>query len=114
MGRLSRQGLCNLELAVVCDLNQEHDNLLADEAHEFLGERPKVYADIAEMVRENPDLRAADVTTDAGSHHVVATACVEAGLHVLCEKPLAITVRGCNRVIAAAQAKGVVLSVAEN
>ena len=47
------------------------------------------------MVREVPDLQAADVTVETGSHHAVAVACLEAGLHVLCEKPLAVTVRGC-------------------
>lgn len=114
MARLSRSSFNNLELAAVCDLNQGNANFLADEAHELMGERPKVYASIEEMVRENPDLRAADVTTDAGSHHTVATACLEAGLNVLCEKPLAITVRGCNRVIETAKQKGLVLSVAEN
>lgn len=114
MARLSRSSFNNLELTAVCDLDQENANFLADEAHELFGERPKVYASIAEMVRENPDLRAADVTTDAGSHHTVAEACLEAGLNVLCEKPLAITVRGCNRVIEKAREQGLVLSVAEN
>jgi predicted dehydrogenase len=114
MARLSRSSFCNLELTAVCDLNQENADFLADEAHEYLGERPKVYASIEEMVRENPDLRAADVTTDAGSHHAVATACLDAGLNLLCEKPLAITVRGCNRVIETARQRGLTLSVAEN
>lgn len=114
MARLSRSSFANLELAAVCDLNAENANFLADEAHEFIGERPKVYSDIAQMARENPDLRAADITTDAGSHHTVATACLQAGLHVLCEKPLAITIRGCNLAIETAKKHNLVLSVAEN
>ena len=95
-----------MELVAVCDLNQENADFLADEAHELLGSRPKVFADIGEMAREIPDLRAADVTTDTGSHHAVATACLEAGLHVLCEKPLAVTVRGCNLIIETARQQG--------
>src|SRR6476659_1450208 len=51
MARLSRSSFCNLELAAVCDLNQDNANFLADEAHEYLGERPKVYRDIGQMVR---------------------------------------------------------------
>ena len=66
MARLSRSSYCNLELSAVCDLNQENANFLADEAHEFFGERPSVYSSIEAMVRANPDLRAADVTTDPG------------------------------------------------
>jgi predicted dehydrogenase len=112
--RLAKSPLCNLELAAVCDLNQENANFMADEAAELLGTRPAVFSDIAEMARAIPDLQAADVTTDAGSHHTVATACLEAGLNVLCEKPLAVTIRGCNMAIDAASRKGLVLSVAEN
>ena len=36
--------------------------------------------------RDVPDLQAADVTV---VHHAVAIACMEAGLHVMCEKPVA-------------------------
>jgi predicted dehydrogenase len=122
MGRRHLRGLAmlassshaNLELVAVCDLNQENANFLADEAAELLGKRPAVYADIAQMAREVEGLRAASVTTDAGSHHVVATACLDAGLHVLCEKPLAVTMRGCNLVVEAAKRAGRTLSIAEN
>jgi len=104
----------NVELVATCDLNQENANWLADEAETLLGKRPRVFRSVEEMTREMPDLQAADVTTDTGSHHTVATACLEAGLHVLCEKPLAVTTRGCTQIIDAAQRKGRVLSVAEN
>jgi predicted dehydrogenase len=122
MGRRHLRGLAtlagssfnNLELVAVCDLNQENANFLADEAAELLGKRPAVYADIAQMAREVEGLRAASVTTDAGSHHVVAVACLEAGLHVLCEKPLAVTMRGCNLMVDAARRAGRTLSIAEN
>ncbi len=122
MGRRHLRGIAtlagsshaNIELVAVCDLNQENANFLADEAAELLGHRPAVYGDLARMAREVDDLRAASVTTDAGSHHIVATACLDAGLHVLCEKPLAVTLRGCNLVVEAARRADRTLSVAEN
>jgi predicted dehydrogenase len=114
MNALYKSSQQNLELVAVCDLNQENANWLADEAEQLLGKRPRVFADIAQMAREMPDLQAADVTTDTGSHHAVASICLEAGLHVMCEKPLAVTVRGCNKIIETAKRKGKVLSVAEN
>ncbi len=114
MARLYSSSMCNMELAAVCDLNADNANFLADEAATLLGARPRVYADLEAMVREMPQLRAADVTTDTGSHHTVATACLEAGLHVLCEKPLAVTIRGCTLAIETARRKGLTLSVAEN
>lgn len=114
IARLQSSSMCNMELAAVCDLNQENANFMADEAKELLGTRPRVFANIAQMAREMPELQAADVTTDTGSHHAVAVACLEAGLNVLCEKPLAVTLRGCSAAIATAEKMGKVLSVAEN
>jgi hypothetical protein len=42
--------------------------------------RPHVFTDLAEMVREMPELQAADVTVESGFLHTVAMACMEAGL----------------------------------
>jgi predicted dehydrogenase len=66
------------------------------------------------MARETEGLEAASCTTDSGSHHRVAANLLDLGLHTLCEKPLALTIRGCNWIIAAAERTGKVLSVAEN
>lgn len=114
MARLQSSSMCNMELVAVCDLNQDNANFLADEAQSLLGTRPRVYAQIEQMVRELPELQAADVTTDTGSHHLVTVACLEAGLHVMCEKPLAVTMRGCNLAVETARRQGRILSVAEN
>jgi predicted dehydrogenase len=114
LSTLSRSSHANVTLAAVCDLNQENAEFLADEAAELLGSRPLVFADIETMVREMGDLDAASVTTDAGSHHAVAVACLEAGLHLLCEKPRAVTLRGCNRIVETARRVGKIVSVAEN
>lgn len=114
MAALYASSRCNLELVAVCDTREDNAAWLADEAERLLGTRPRVYTDIARMAREVPDLRAVDVTTDIVSHHSVVTACFDAGLHVLCEKPLALTLRGCNLVLEAARRSGRVLSVAEN
>jgi predicted dehydrogenase len=45
-------------------------------------------------------------------HPELAVAALEAGLHVLCEKPLAITLEGCDRMKAARDRAGKVLQVA--
>jgi predicted dehydrogenase len=114
MAELYKSAQCNMELVAACDLKEEQANLLADEAEQLLGARPRVFTDIAQMVRELPELAAADVTVESGFHHSVAIACMEAGLHVMCEKPVAVSIRGCNLMIEAAARTGKVLSVAEN
>ena len=114
LAELARTDHNNVELVAVCDLNEANANDLADEAKGLLGRRPAVFADLARMAREIDGLEAADCTTDTGSHHRVAADLLDLGLHTLCEKPLALTIRGCDRIVEAAERSGKILSVAEN
>ena len=123
MGRRHLRGIvhlaastqANIELVAVCDLNQDNANFLAEEALELLGARPRVYSDIAVMALElEGELRAASITTDVAAHHRVAVASLDAGLHVMCEKPLALTVRACDLIADAAKRANRIVSVAEN
>ncbi len=114
LAALQRSDFNNVELVAVCDLNTQNAEDLADEARQQLGARPRVFSQISDLVSAVPQVVGVDVTTDAGSHHKVAVECLQAGLHVQIEKPLAITLRGCNRILEAARAAGKVLSVAEN
>ncbi len=104
---------CNVELVAACDLRRDNAEHLADDAERLLGKRPLVFEDMGKMVAALPDLQGVDITTDSGSHHRVACAALELGLNVLCEKPLALTIRGCNLIIAAQKRSGKVLSIAE-
>lgn len=106
--------LCNVDLAAVCDLRRDNAERLADDAEKLLGRRPLVFEDLGQMASELPDLQAVSITTETRAHHTLACAAFDLGLHVMCEKPLALTVRGCNRILAAQQRSGKVLSVAEN
>jgi predicted dehydrogenase len=114
LAELARSGARAVALVAACDLNERNANDLADEAQSLLGSRPAVFTDLATMVRETDGVEAAACTTDSGSHHLVASELLDLGLHTLCEKPLALTIRGCTRIIAAAQRSGKLLSVAEN
>jgi predicted dehydrogenase len=114
LAELSRTSFMNCNLVAVCDPNQQNAEDLADEAHELLGERPRVFASAEQMVNQTDGLEAADCPTDTGSHHAAAAQSLELGLHTLCEKPLALTIRGCKRIIEAAAKSNRILSVAEN
>ena len=106
-------GWRNVDLAAVCDLRRDNAEYLADAAERMLGKRPLIFHDMAAMVANVP-VQAVDITTDSGSHYGVVRAAQALGLHIMCEKPLALTVRGCNRIIAAQKETGKILSVAEN
>ena len=66
------------------------------------------HADTARMLRrEKPDF--VTVATPSGAHLPAVLAAIRRGVHVICEKPLEITLRRIDRMIAAAEAAGVAL-----
>jgi predicted dehydrogenase len=111
---LARAGINAVDLIAVCDLNEVNARDLADEARDLLGHRPRVFANLEAMARGADGIEAATCTTESGVHHRVAADLLDLGLNVLVEKPLALTIRGCNHVIAAAERSGFLLYVAEN
>jgi predicted dehydrogenase len=69
------------------------------------------YSDqISEFLRA-PELEAVIVATPPESHVEIATACVERGVHVLLEKPMARTVMEGDQIVAMAREKGVRVAV---
>jgi predicted dehydrogenase len=64
-----------------------------------------------EALLRRPDLDAVVITTPHHSHVDEALIALDSGKHVLVEKPLATTPEDCDRMIAAAQRRGVALGV---
>jgi len=122
MGARHLRGLAELErtipgsvaLAGVCDMREESAAKVAAEAEELFGARPAVFTDVGKAVAELPDLQAADVVTDPRSHDNLVVGLVQAGVDVICEKPLATTVARALRMVEAAERTGRILAVAEN
>ncbi len=73
----------------------------------------EVYDDYRKMLR-SADIDAVEVYTSVFSHHEIALASLEAGKHVLVEKPLAITVKAARKMVETAKRNNRVLGVAEN
>ncbi len=70
----------------------------------------RAYTDIHALAAD-PEVHAVILCTPHPAHAHDAIVAAEAGVHVLVEKPMATTVADCNRMLAAAQAGGVRLSV---
>lgn len=69
------------------------------------------HADWRQLI-EDPEVEAVYVATPVRLHAEQAVAAAEAGKHILCEKPMALTVAECELMNAAAEANGVRLGVA--
>jgi len=110
MGRshLKWMAAAGLQPTAVCDADPGR---LQDAAKDFRG--IETYTGVAEMLRKSPvDL--VTVITPHHTHAALAVQCLEAGRHVIVEKPMCITVAEADRMIAAAQKSGVMLSVFHN
>jgi predicted dehydrogenase len=66
-----------------------------------------VSSDYRELI-ERGDVEAVCIVTPNDLHAPVALAAIEAGLHVLCEKPLALSERDAAQMVEAARARGVI------
>ncbi|HXI32122.1 MAG TPA: Gfo/Idh/MocA family oxidoreductase [Vicinamibacterales bacterium] len=69
------------------------------------------HADWRDLVAD-PGIDGVYVATTVDVHARQTIAAAEAGKHVLCEKPMAMTAADCDRMIAACRANGVTLAVA--
>jgi predicted dehydrogenase len=72
---------------------------------------PKMYADYGKML-DKEVIDAVIITTANVDHAPVAIECTKRKKHIMCEKPLATTVRDAQRMIAAARKAGVKLMTA--
>lgn len=95
----------HVNLVAICDLDGEKARAVAQQCG-----IPKVYTSHEEMLQD-PEIEAVSVATPDFAHGAVSLAVVEAGRHLLVEKPMATTSEECLAVIDAAKRTGVTLMV---
>ena len=93
------------EIAGLCDLSR----MLLDTVGEEYGvPRDRRFTDYRELLASDVD---AVIVCPSGSHAPASIAAAEAGKHVFVEKPMCVTVREAEAMVAAADKAGVVLQV---
>ena len=83
------------KLVAVCDTDKERRNELAEKY------ACKAYTTLDELLQQEKELDLVSVCTPNALHAEQSIQVLKAGIHVLCEKPMAITVEDCERMIAA-------------
>ena len=110
---LHKAGKLEGEVVALLDINRDVANKLAEETFDLMGVRPKVYTSLDELLQDSA-VEAIDIVTDPRTHHAIAIQAMEAGRHVLCEKPLSLTIKTGQTMVAAAERTGMTLATAEN
>ena len=90
----------DVEIYALCDINEERLNRRGDEYHVDPARR---FTDVNEMLAACPEIEAVSVCTWNAAHAQCAIAALNAGKHVLCEKPMAMTVEEAEAMQAAAE-----------
>ena len=96
----------NVELYAVCDIDEKQLNKRGDEYGVS-----RRYTDLNTMLRELPELDAVSVCTWNSQHAPCTIAALNAGKHVLCEKPMATNAQDAKAMLEAAEKNGKLLMI---
>lgn len=98
-----------LEMVAVCDIVPENIDILFEKTG-YNGE-PKRYTDYKVMIEENSDIELISIATESGVHAEIALYCIDHGINVIIEKPMAMSMKDAEEIIARSVEKGVKVSV---
>ncbi len=96
-----------VEMVAFCDIIEERAEKAAKD---FGAEGAKVYTDYKTLLAEH-ELDVVHVCTPNNSHDFITIAALEAGCHVMCEKPMAKTVEGAKAMLEASKRTGKKLTI---
>lgn len=98
-----------LEIVAVCDVLPEKMEAIL-EKHELADDKNiKRYTDYKEMIeKEQPEL--VSIATESGIHAEIALYCIDKGVNVIIEKPMAMSIEDADKIIALAEEKNVKVS----
>lgn len=98
-----------LEIAAVCDIIPEHMETLLKKHNLENDTSIRRFTDYKEMVAEvQPEL--VSIATESGIHAEIALYCITEGIHVIIEKPMAMSIADADAIIRLAEEKHVKVS----
>jgi predicted dehydrogenase len=103
----SLKKLPHVEMVAFCDIIEERAQKAAEE---YGKPRSKVFKDYRDLIAL-PDLDVIHVLTPNKSHAEISIAALEAGKHVMCEKPMAKTAKDAKAMVEAAKRTGKKLTI---
>ena len=88
-----------LDFVAACDAAAQNIDLLFDKTG--FAERDKVgyYTDYKKLIAEHPEIELVAVATSSGTHAEIALYCIEHGINVIIEKPIAMSIADANEIV---------------
>lgn len=90
-----------VEVVAFCDGNEQNTLKIAEK----FNKNARLYTDYQEMVKDN-DIDVIHICTPNVFHAPMAVAALDAGKHVMCEKPMAINSKEAKKMLEASKRSG--------
>ena len=81
----------NLEMVAVCDVDLNKIDILFEKTK--YDEKPERYDDYKEMIVSHPEIELVAIATESGVHAEIALYCIDKGINVIIEKPMAMSMQ---------------------
>ncbi len=99
----------NLDMIAVCDVDLSHvDTLFEKTGYNKPVERYECYK---KMLEEHPEIKLVAIATESGIHAEIALYCIDKGVNVIIEKPMAMSMADAEEIIRRSNEKKVKVSV---
>jgi len=112
-GLIKKKEDLKFEFSAMCDPVIESAKRFAEQAATVQGFKPQVYAKVDDMLT-GENLDAADICTPHSDHHIVGIKCLNAGVNVMIEKPIGVTVKASKVIVEAGRRNNKIVATAEN
>ena len=99
----------NLNFIAACDLELKNIDILFGKHQDDLSKRPAIsrYTDYKQMIVEHPEIELIAIATSSGAHAEIALYCIDHGINVIIEKPMAMNMADAEEIIKRSSEKGV-------
>lgn len=95
-----------LDFVAVCDIDPAKMESLLEKQNLHKESGIKRYTDYKKMIEENK-IDLIGIATESGNHAEIALYCIERGIHVVIEKPMAMNIQDADKIIGEAQKRNV-------
>lgn len=99
----------NIDIVAVCDINLEHINVLLEKTN--YQKQVDKYEDYKTMIDKHPEIELIAIATDSGKHAEIAIYCIDRGINVIIEKPMAMSMKDADEIVRKSKEKNVKVTV---
>ena len=96
-----------LEFVAACDIEPQNIETLLSKHNLQNDNSISRYEDYKQMITEHPDLELIAIATSSGAHAEIALYCIDHGINVIIEKPMAMSMADAEEIIKRSTQKGV-------